>query len=402
MYDVIVVGARCAGAPTAMLLAQRGYRVLLVDRATFPSDTVSTHFIKPPGVAMLRRWGLLDQVIASGCPPVQRFRFDYGPVVLAGSPPPLDGGGECYAPRRTILDSILVEAAAQAGAEVRPAFTVDSVLIEDQGVVGIRGHARGGATLTERARLVVGADGRRSRVARAVAAPAYRARPALTCAYYSYWSDVPVEEEIEGYFLPRRVILVFPTNDSQVCVFLQWPRAEFRSVRADVEGHVWAAVALVPRLAERLRAGRRAARLVGTGDLPNFFRTPHGPGWALVGDAGYHRDPLTAQGISDAFRDAQLLSEAIDVGLAGRLSLTGALAGYGQRRDEAATAMYELTCQRAALEPLTPQMNRLIAALHGNQDDTDQFIGVIAGTVPVAEFFTPGNIQRIIGANMTA
>ena len=166
MYDVIVVGARCAGGPTAMLLARRGYRVLLVDRATFPSDTLSTHFIKPPGVAMLRRWGLLDQVIASGCPPVTRFRFDYGPVVLAGSPPPLDGGGECYAPRRTILDSILVEAAAQAGAEVRPAFTVDAVLIEEQGVAGIRGHARGGATLTERARLVVGADGRRSLVAR--------------------------------------------------------------------------------------------------------------------------------------------------------------------------------------------------------------------------------------------
>ena len=125
MYDLIVVGARCAGAPTAMLLARRGYRVLLVDRATFPSDTLSTHFIKPPGVAMLRRWGLLGQVIASGCPPVLRFRFDYGPAVLAGSPPPLDGGGECYAPRRTILDSILVEAAAQAGAEVRPAFTVN-------------------------------------------------------------------------------------------------------------------------------------------------------------------------------------------------------------------------------------------------------------------------------------
>ena len=130
MYDVIVVGARCAGAPTAMLLAQRGYRVLLADRATFPSDTLSTHFIKPPGVAMLRRWGLLDQVIASGCPPVPRFRFDYGPVVLAGSPPPLGGGAESYAPRRTILDAILVEAAARAGAEVRPAFRVDGVLTD--------------------------------------------------------------------------------------------------------------------------------------------------------------------------------------------------------------------------------------------------------------------------------
>src|ERR1700751_3914893 len=101
VYDVIVVGARCAGAPTAMLLAQRGYRGLLADRASFPSDTLSTHFVKPPGVAMLRRWGLLDQVIASGCPPVPRFRFDYGIAVLVGSPPPLDGGAEAYAPRRT-------------------------------------------------------------------------------------------------------------------------------------------------------------------------------------------------------------------------------------------------------------------------------------------------------------
>lgn len=144
MYDVIVVGARCAGAPTAMLLARLGYRVLLVDRASFPSDTLSTHFIKPPGVAMLRRWGLLDQVAACGCPPVTRFRWDYGSVVLAGTPPPLDGCAESYAPRRTVLDSILVEAAAQAGAEVRAPFTVDRVLMDGDRITGVRGHARGG------------------------------------------------------------------------------------------------------------------------------------------------------------------------------------------------------------------------------------------------------------------
>ena len=285
MYDVIVVGARCAGAPTAMLLARRGHRVLLVDRATFPSDTLSTHFIKPPGVAMLRRWGLLAQVIASGCPPVPRFRFDYGIAVLVGSPPPLDGGRESYAPRRMVLDTILVEAAARAGAEVRPAFTVNELLADRGRIVGIRGRARGGVAITERARLVVGADGRHSLVARAVAAPAYRVRPTLTCAYYTYWNGVPAGEEIEGYFLPRRVILTFPTNNGQVCVFAQWPRAEFRSVRADAEGQLWAAVTQVPRLAERLRAGQRATRLAGTGDLPGFFRTAYGPGWALAGDA---------------------------------------------------------------------------------------------------------------------
>jgi flavin-dependent dehydrogenase len=402
MYDAIVVGARCAGAPTAMLLARKGYRVLLVDRATFPSDTLSTHFVKPPGVALLRRWGLLDQVVASGCPPVARFRFDYGAFALAGSPPPLDGGVASYAPRRTILDSLLVEAAARAGAEVRPAFTVDGVLADGERVVGIRGHARGGAPATERARLVVGADGRRSLVARAVAAPAYRARPALACAYYTYWGDVPLEEEFEGYYPARRAILVFPTNDGQVCTIVEWPHAEFGAVRADVEGQVWAALAQVPRLAERLRAGRRAARIVGTGDLPNFFRTPYGPGWALVGDAGYHRDPLTAQGISDAFRDAQLLADAIDAGLADRQPLAEALAEYQRRRDEAASAMYELTCQRAALEPPAPQMSRLLAALRGNQADTNRYIGVILGTVPVPEFLAPDNIQRIMGAASAA
>jgi flavin-dependent dehydrogenase len=333
---------------------------------------------------------------------VARFRFDYGTVVLAGSPPPLDGGAESYGPRRAILDSILVEAAARAGAEVRPAFTVDEVQADGERVIGIRGHSRGGAGLTERARLVIGADGRRSLVARAVAAPAYRVRPTLTCAYYTYWRDVPFGEELEGYYLPRQVILAFPTNDGQICTFLQWPHTDFRSVRADVEGQVRAVLAQVPRLAKGLRAGQRAARVAGTGDLPNFFRTPYGPGWALVGDAGYHRDPLTAQGISDAFRDAQFLADAIDAGLAGQQPLAEALAGYQQRRDEASTAMYELTCQRAALEPPTPQMSHLIAALRDNQDDTDRFMGVIAGTVPVPEFFAPDNIQRITGAASSA
>ncbi len=381
-----------------MLLAQRGYRVLLVDRATFPSDTLSTHFIKPPGVAMLRRWGLLDQVVASGCPPVTRFRLNYGTVVLAGSPPPLDGHAESYGPRRMILDSILVEAAARAGAEVRPAFTVDSVLMDGERVAGIRGHARGGATIQERARLVVGADGRRSLVAprrgRARVPSPAGARLRLLhllerrAARGGIRGVLPAAAGHHRLPDQRRAGLHLPGV----------AHAEFRSVRADAERQVWAAIAQVPRLAERLRAGRRAGRIAGTGALPNYFRVPYGPGWALVGDAGYHRDPLTAEGISNAFRDAQLLSEAIDAGLASRRPLAEALADYQQRRDEAATAMYELTCQRATLEPPAPQMSQLLAALRGDQHDTDRMIGVLLGTVPVPQFFAPGNIQRIIGA----
>lgn len=166
-YDVIVTGARCAGSPTAMLLARRGYRVLLVDRVRFPSDTISTHLMHPPGVDALDRWGLLDRLVATGCPPISRYTFDVGPV-LTGSP------GTAYGPRRTVLDSLLVQAAAEAGAEVREGFTVEEVVVEGDRVTGIRG--RGGPL--ERARVVVGADGRHSRVAAAVQAETYNERPA--------------------------------------------------------------------------------------------------------------------------------------------------------------------------------------------------------------------------------
>src|SRR6476661_181640 len=164
-YDAIVVGARCAGSPTAMLLARKGYRVLVVDRATFPSDTVSTHFIHAPGVAALHTWGLLDGVIASNCPPVDRYSFDFGPITISGTPRPTDGIATAYAPRRTVLDKILVDGAARAGAEVREHFTVEEVVVEDGVVVGIRGHGPDGRSVVERARVVIGADGRNSHVA---------------------------------------------------------------------------------------------------------------------------------------------------------------------------------------------------------------------------------------------
>ena len=166
-YDAIIVGARCAGSPTAALLAGNGYRVLVVDRATFPSDTVSTHVLQPLGVAALARWGLLDRLVASGCPPIHTYTYDFGPFTLSGAPGTKDAP-VAYCPRRTVLDKLLVDAAAEAGAEVREGFTVEAVVIEDGRVVGIKGRSKDGATVTERARVVVGADGRHSMVAAAV------------------------------------------------------------------------------------------------------------------------------------------------------------------------------------------------------------------------------------------
>jgi 2-polyprenyl-6-methoxyphenol hydroxylase-like FAD-dependent oxidoreductase len=160
-------------------------------------------------------------------------------------------------------------------------------------------------------------------------------------------------------------------------------------VRADIEGGFLEAAALAPSLAERMRTGRRAERFFGTGDLPFFFRRPHGPGWALVGDAGAHKDPITAQGISDAFRDAELLAEAVDDGLGGRRPLDEALAEYERRRNEAALPLYEFTHELAGLEPPGPEMQALFGALRDDPQGTSRFFGVVAGTVPVAELFAP-------------
>ena len=386
MYDAIVVGARCAGSPTAMLLARAGHRVLLVDRAGFPSDTLSTHYIHQPGVARLRRWGLLDRVVATGCPPARRMTFDVGPFALTGAPAPADGADAAYAPRRYLLDQILLEAASAAGAEVRERFSVGELLFEDGRVSGIRGREAGGATVTERAAIVVGADGMRSRVARAVGAPTYHERPGRTCAYYTYWSGVPVDGA-ELYPRDGRMVIAGPTNDGRTIVTAFWPRAEFHRVRADIERSFLEAVALAPSLAERLRAGRRAERFYGTGELPFFFRRPFGPGWALVGDAGYHKDPLTAQGIGDAFRDAELLAGAIADGFGGRRPLDDALADYERRRNEAALPLYDFTHELAGLEPPAPEMQALFGALRDDPERTSRFFGVIAGTVPMAEFF---------------
>ena len=400
MYDAIVVGARCAGSPTAMLLSRKGYRVLLVDRATFPSDTVRLFFIQPPGVARLKRWGLLDRLAATGCPPIQYRTIDMDDFPLRGTAAPIDGVGVAYAPRRIVLDKILVDAAVEAGVELRERFSMDDLWMEDGRVVGIRGRGADGSPVAERARIVVGADGQYSKVARIVNAAAYDERPAMICYYGSHWSGVPIHD-LEITRRGQQVIFAIPTHDGLLSLFIGWQQRMFPTVRADVERHFWEALVLVPELAEQVRGGTRVESFTGTGDLPSFFRRPYGPGWALVGDAGYHKDPYLGQGITDAFRDADLLSEAIDAGLSGRFPLQAALAEYEGRRNQAARPLYELNCRLAALEPLAPEQRQLRAALRDNPEDTRRFFGVTAGTVPIHEFFAPENIGRIVAAART-
>ena len=395
-YDVIVVGARCAGSPTAMLLARKGYKVLVVDRATFPSDTISTHVMHPLGAGAMERWGLLDRLVATGCPPIHTYSFDFGPITIEGAPG-IDESPLAYCPRRTVLDQLLVDAASEAGAEVREGFTVEDVLREDGRVVGIRGHGKDGKSVTERARVVVGADGRHSSVAEAVKPEQYNEKPDLLCGYYSYWSGLEMNGRFETTIREARGWAAAPTNDGLTLLVGGWPIAEFEANKKDVEGNYLKMFDQAPEFAERLRGAKRETRVVGT-HVPNYFRKPFGDGWALVGDAGYNKDFITAQGITDAFRDAESLSTALDESLSGARPFDEALGAYQTARDNHVLPMFELTTQLATLEPPPEELQQLLGAAYGNQAAMDDFVKMNAGTISPAEFFAPENIGAIMAA----
>jgi 2-polyprenyl-6-methoxyphenol hydroxylase-like FAD-dependent oxidoreductase len=401
MYDAIVIGARCAGSPTAMLLAQKGYHVLLLDRAHFPSDTLSTHNIQVPGSAALQRWGLLDAVIQTNCPPVHGAAFHSGPVVIRGNFPAMDGVNTVICPRRTILDPLLAEAAVVAGVELREDVIVEDLLFDGEQVVGIRGrtkshNGKGELLFEERARLVIGADGKHSQVAKVVRAPEYHTFPARSCAYYTYWSGLDLSGG-EMYALPQVTLGIWPTNNGLAMIYSGYPIQQFGRIRTDIEGAFWSSAAQVPGLTERLRAGRPADRFYGTADLPAFYRAPFGPGWALVGDAGMTQDPLTGLGIGNAFRDAERMVRAVDAALSGQQLYEAAMTQYQRERDKATLPAYDFTAQLATFEPPSIEQRTLFAALSDNQAAADQFFGVLTGSVPMNEFFSPGNLVKVMG-----
>ncbi|MEV4619637.1 FAD-dependent monooxygenase [Asanoa sp. NPDC049573] len=444
-HDVIVVGTRAAGAATAMLLARAGLRVLAVDRARFPSDTLSTHQVQVPGIARLRRWGVLDR-IAAVTPAVPKVRLDAGGwAVLRGRYPGIEGVDTLYGPRRTLLDAALVDAARAAGAEVREGFAVDELTRDAEGrITGIRGRERGegrgrgptAAPLTDSARLVIGADGKRSTIAAAVGAGAYHVRQPATFACYTYWSgvDLPVGSI---HVRPGLTVPAFPTNDGLAMVAVFAPLADFDRFRADPAAGYVAALDRCGDLGERVRAGTRAEPFRLAPDVRNGFRVAHGAGWALVGDAGIVMDPVAGQGISNAFRDAELLAAAIVRGLrsgapsprgshsgrqpggvgggdlpgAGARSGPGsggsrgnhldeALATYQRERDAAAYPIYAMTRALATLRVSTAQ-RLLIAAIADRPAEATRFLGVLAGASRYDDYLRPANVLGLLGAGVT-
>jgi flavin-dependent dehydrogenase len=300
-----------------------------------------------------------------------------------------------YAPRRTVLDKILVDAARESGAEVREGFTVEDLVIEGDTVTGIRGHSAGESNVTEYARVVVGADGIHSLVARTVGAARYAEKPKLQCSYYSYWTDLPMDGRFETYIRPGRAFAAWPTNDGRTVVICGLPMRDFKSNRSDIEAGYLATLALVPSFAKRAASAARVEHLVGMA-VANFFRRPYGPGWALVGDAGYLKDFITAQGIQDAFRDAELCVEALDETFTGRRTFDTAMKDYQQRRDGVAMPMYEFTAQLASLDPPPPEMQSMLGAVSQSRPSMDAFARVAAGVTSPAEFFSDENMERVL------
>ena len=352
-HDVVVVGARSAGAATAMLLARQGHDVALVDRATFPSDTLSTHALSRGGVVQLARWGLLDEVVASGAPPVRAITFRIGEgAALTRAVKERAGVDHLLAPRRHVLDTILVRAAETSGAALMAGLRVTDTITDGSGrVVGVTTRTAEGRSREIRGRFVVGADGVRSRIARSVGAPMIDRRTSDSTAHYAYVAGLD-DREFEFHVGERTWAGIFPTHGGEAAVWICVPASDGTLDGRDRSASFADLLARrVPSLAERVRAGEMVTDVRSAVRFPNHVRAATGPGWALVGDAGYHRDPITGHGMTDAFRDAELLARRIDDALRGTPE-EAALAAYADERYRALAPIFDVTWRLAQYPPV--------------------------------------------------
>jgi flavin-dependent dehydrogenase len=369
-FDVVVVGARVAGTATALLLARRGVRVLVVDRARPGADILSTHALMRAGAALLHRWGVLDRIVAVGTPPVRQTRFHYPDETTIVSIKPAAGVDALYAPRRPLLDRLLVEAAVEAGAQVRFGVTVTDLRRDGTGrVTGIAGRDHAGSPVEIGAGLTIGADGTRSLVARYAGARTEKVGQGSSAIVYAHWVGLATAG-YEWFYRPGGTAGMIPTNDGEVCVFTGVAAHRFaREFAGDRRGGYLRVLKEVTGGADgRLTDVEPPRQVHAFPGQPGYARQAWGPGWALVGDAGYFVDPLSAHGMTDALRDAQLLSDAVDAAGRGQPE-TVAFGCYQHRRDTIAAPIFAIVDQIAGYRWDTPGIRRLLLELNSAMSD---------------------------------
>jgi flavin-dependent dehydrogenase len=386
-YDAVVIGARCAGAATALLLAEAGHRVLLADRSRDPAEPMSTRYIHQPGVARLRDWGVLPALLAAGCRRLTGLSHTVGGVTVGGPLPAYDGVDFAVAPARVLLDRLLVEAARESGAEYLPGVSLTGLTWCDGRVAGVRLRGQDGAAAQPKARVVIGADGMRSTVARLCDAAQTADDGRRTCVYYTGWRLADADFG-DGFGATDHVRLVetsdaylgvIPTDDGISLIATYAPQSAFARLRTDpAAAHLDMIRALTPGLYEALRGRSPALRLTGSGDQRNFLRAPTGPGWALVGDAGQHKDSITARGITDAFLQAELLAQVLAGRCGAQRTVDLALAEFARRRDGLLAESYAATLRAAQLQ-VTGRRVAEHARIRDSAALTAVYLGVLAG-----------------------
>ena len=344
-YDAIVVGGRCAGAATALLLARGGMRVLVIEAARPDTDTLSTHALMRGGVLQLHRWGLLDAVVAAGTPAIRSTEFAYGDQIDTVDIRPGGGISALRAPRRTVLDRLLLEAAHAAGAEVRIPARVTRLLTDRGTVRGVEGIDRGtGTHFRTTAPLTIGADGRNSTIAQAVDAHFRRQGTASGAIVYGYFPGLP-RDRYHWAYRPSVAAGVVPTGDGLACVWAGTASAKFAQQRSASLDETYRSLLAeaAPELASSIGAAPPVGTLRAFPGQPGWIRASAGPGWTLVGDAAYFKDPITAHGITDALRDAELLAQAVLHAPRGGRAQLDALRDYERTRDRLSEPLFDIT-----------------------------------------------------------
>ncbi|HZN80605.1 MAG TPA: NAD(P)/FAD-dependent oxidoreductase [Mycobacterium sp.] len=373
-YDAIVVGGRCSGAATAMLLARGGMRVLVIEASRPGTDTLSTHALMRGGVLQLHRWGLLDRVVDAGTPAIVSTEFAYGDDIETVDIRPSGGISALYAPRRTVLDALLLEAAHAAGVEVCTSARVTRLLTDGGRVRGIEGIERGtGTRFRAIAPLTIGADGRNSTIAKGVDAPFRRRGTASSAILYRYFPGLP-RDRYHWAYRPGVTAGVVPTSDGLACVWVGTASAEFAQRRsASLDAAFWSLLTeAAPEVARAIGDAPPVGTLRGFPGQPGWIRGSAGPGWALVGDAAYFKDPITAHGITDALRDAELLARAVlDAPRGGRAQLN-TLHDYERTRDRLSVPLFDITERIASyswdMEELRGRLRELNQAMRSEVD----------------------------------